>query len=94
MEKKTENEMKTVIIWWFIGLRASKELQSKLLSLQGVPGPQKTPRIALNEKCAPAAYCQSLEPWARLKFHAGWSGWTRPPTMGGGVGVQGGFKGI
>ena len=20
---------------------------------------------------------------ARLKFHAGWSGWTRPPTMGG-----------
>ena len=31
MEKKTENEMETVIIWWFIGLRASKELQSKLL---------------------------------------------------------------
>ena len=26
-----------------------------------------------------------LEPWARLKFHAGWSGWTRPPTMAGGV---------
>ena len=23
-------------------------------------------------------------PWARLKFHAGWSGWTRPPTMAGG----------
>ena len=43
--------------------------------------------------------------WARLKFHAGWSGWTRPPTMaggGGGVGqlrrvckgVEGVFKGI
>ena len=39
----------------------------------------------------PAAYCQSFEPWARLKFHAGWSGWTRPPTMagGGGGGVAG-----
>ena len=24
--------------------------------------------------------------WARLKFHAGWSGWTRPPTMAGGGG--------
>ena len=23
---------------------------------------------------------------ARLKFHAGWSGWTRPPTMAGGGG--------
>ena len=36
-----------------------------------------------------AACCQSLEPWARLKFHAGWSGWTSPPTMaaGGGWGV-------
>ena len=32
----------------------------------------------------PAAYCQSFEPWARLKFHAGWSGWTRPPAMAGG----------
>ena len=28
----------------------------------------------------------SLEPWARLKFHAGWSGWTRPPQHGGGGG--------
>ena len=27
-----------------------------------------------------------LEPWARLKFHAGWSGWTRPPTMARGRG--------
>ena len=31
-----------------------------------------------------AAYCDSLKPGAKLKFHAGWSGWTRPPTMGGG----------
>ena len=37
-------------------------------------------------KMRPAAYYQSLEPWARLKFHAGWSGWTRPPTMAGGGG--------
>ena len=36
-------------------------------------------------KNAPAAYRQSLEPWARLKFHAGWSGWTRPLTMAGGA---------
>ena len=58
--------------------------------LQGLQGP------------GPAAYCQSLEPWARLKFHAGWSGWTRPPTMaggGGGVGqaeacLQGGVEGV
>ena len=34
-----------------------------------------------------AVYCQSLEP--RLKFHAGWSGWTRPPNMAGGGGVGG-----
>ena len=32
-------------------------------------------------------YRQSREPWARLKFHAGWSGWTRPPIMAGGGGV-------
>ena len=35
---------------------------------------------------------------ARLKFHAGWSGWIRPPTMAGGGGVghgkgERGFKG-
>ena len=47
--------------------------------LRGVQGPQ-TP---FSTKNAPAAYRQSLEPWARLKFHAGWSGWTRPPTMAG-----------
>ena len=31
-----------------------------------------------------AVYCQSLAPGARLEFHVGWSGWTRPPTTGGG----------
>ena len=38
---------------------------------------------------------------ARLKFHAGWSGWTRPPTMAGGGGggqaeacLQGGVEGV
>ena len=50
-------------------------------------------------KNAPAAYRQSLELGARLKFHAGWSGWTRPPTMAGtgGVGpggVKGGVEGV
>ena len=49
-------------------------------------------------KNALAAYRQSLEPWARLKFHAGWSGWTRPPTMAGGAGrvrrLQGGVEGF
>ena len=28
----------------------------------------------------------SLAPGARLEFHVGWSGWTRPPTMAGGGG--------
>ena len=28
-----------------------------------------------------AAYCES-KPGARLEFHVGWSGWTRPSTMG------------
>ena len=50
--------------------------------LQGPPGASRGLQQAftkvLNEKCA--------QPWARLKFHAGWSGWTRPPTMAGGGG--------
>ena len=54
--------------------------------LQGPPEPQKTPQTCFEQKKHPAAYCQSLEFWARLKFHVGWSGWTRPPTMAGGVG--------
>ena len=37
-----------------------------------------------------AAHCESLEPGARLEFHdVGWSGWTRPPTMRGGVSASG-----
>ena len=82
--------------------------------LQGPPGasgasfgasqnPKTFQNVVLNEK---AAYSQSPEPLARLKFHAGWSGWTRPPTMAGGGGgggqaeaflqrrVEGVFKGI
>ena len=27
--------------------------------------------------------CDSFKSGARLEFHVGWSGWTRPPTMGG-----------
>ena len=50
---------------------------------QAAPGASGASKpFALNNKCAR----QSLEPGARLKFHAGWSGWTRPPTMAGGGG--------
>ena len=38
-----------------------------------------------------AANCESLEPGARLEFHVGWSGWTRPPTTEGGVGREMGW---
>ena len=38
-----------------------------------VPGGSRGLR-GLQRKVRPAAYCQSLEPWARLKFHAGWQG--------------------
>ena len=31
-------------------------------------------------------YCDSFKTGAKLEFHAEWSGWTRPPTMGGGGG--------
>ena len=57
--------------------------------LQGPPGgsggsrPTNPASIVLNEN----APCH--EPWARLKFHAGWSGWTRPPVMAGGAGGGG-----
>ena len=37
-----------------------------------------------------AAYCQSL----KLEFHAGWSGWTRPPTMAGGAGAVWPARGV
>ena len=53
--------------------------------------------MVLNEKCA-RRVPPKPRTWARLKFHAGWSGWTRPPTMaGGGVGqadtcLQGGVS--
>ena len=49
-------------------------------ALQGSRGLQN-PKKTSTPKNAPAAYRQSLEPWARLKFHVGWSGWTRPPAM-------------
>ena len=60
---------------------------------RGLQGPQgcggcRTPQTCFERKMRPAAYSQSPEPWARLKFHAGWSGWTRPPTMAGGGGWQ------
>ena len=54
----------------------------RLRGLQGLQSPPKPP--CFERKMCPVAYCQSLEPWARLKFHVGWSGWTRSPTMAGG----------
>ena len=66
---------------------ASKGLQGRPRGSRGVQGPSGGPGTSRGRtKNAPAAYRQSLEPWARLKFHAGWSGWTRPPTMAGGGG--------
>ena len=60
--------------------------------LQGAPGvcggPKKPANMALNEKCA-RRVPPKPQTWARLKFHAGWSGWTRPPTMAGGGGGGG-----
>ena len=37
-------------------------------------------------KMLAAACCDSFKPGAKLEFHVGWSGCTRPPTMGGGGG--------
>ena len=51
-------------------------------------------------KMLASAYCESLEPGAGLESHAGWSGWTGPPTIGqggGGGGVasqEGGQRGV
>ena len=71
--------------------RASRAACTRLQGALGASSDHQNPNIVLNEKC-PAAYCQSLEPWARLKFHAGWSGWTRPPSMaGGGMGCGQGW---
>ena len=46
----------------------------------------------LDEKRFAAAYCESLEPLARLEFHVGWSGCTRPPTTGGRGVATGGLQ--
>ena len=72
---------------------------SRRFRLQGCPGLGTN---VVERKMRPAAYSQRPEPWARLKFHAGWSGWTRPPTMAGGAGgdgqaeacLQGGVEGV
>ena len=72
------------------GSRASRALQGPPGASrgQGASGQvARTHKRCFEQKMRPAAYSQSPEPWARLKFHAGWSGWTRPPTMAGGGGV-------
>ena len=49
--------------------------------------PPKAPKnhtnMVWNEKCV-RRVPPKPRAWARLKFHVGWSGWTRPPTMAGG----------
>ena len=30
-----------------------------------------------------AVYCESFEAGTMLELHVGWSGWIRPPAMGG-----------
>ena len=73
---------------------------------KGCQNPKTRTNVVLNEKCGLPRTPKAPNLGARLKFHAGWSGWTRPPTMaggGGGVarlrrvckgGVEGVFKGI
>ena len=70
--------------------------------LEGLAGASKGSR---GLQGPPGAFGQSrdfegpqMRAWARLKFHAGWLGWTRhPPWQGGGGGqeacVQGGVEG-
>ena len=67
------------------GFQAVAGHSRRLQGLQGLPGASRA-RKGHERKMRPAAYSQSPEPWAGLKFHAGWSGWTRPPTMAGGGG--------
>ena len=80
---------------------ASRGLRGFQGPLERLPEPQNAHERRFERKMRPAAYSQSPEPWARLKFHAGWSGWTRPPTMAGGGGggqaeacLQGGVEGV
>ena len=58
---------------------ASRGLQGPPGASRGLQGLQEHG----NEKCA-RRVPPKPRTWARLKFHAGWSGWTRPPTMAGG----------
>ena len=78
-----------------------------LRGLQGAHGPPGPPgafqkaqqtlsNMVLNKKCA-RRVPPKPRTWARLKFHAGWSGWTRPPAMARRVckgGVEGVLKGF
>ena len=50
--------------------------------LGALQGPSGASRASNRLQTAP----EGLELNSRLKFHAGWSGWTRPPTMAGGGG--------
>ena len=45
------------------------------------------PKASRGLQAPPGALPPKPRAWARLKFHAGWSGRTRPPTMAGGGGV-------
>ena len=52
---------------------------------RALPGLRRLQNVVLNEKCA-LPRTPKAPNLGRLKFHAGWSGWTRPPTMAGGRG--------
>ena len=64
------------------GLQGPPGASRGLRGLRNLQGPSRGPRTP-NPKPP-----QKTPPCARLKFHAGWSGWTRPPTMAGGGGVS------
>ena len=64
------------------GFRRFQAVQgsSRGLGTQG-PGVLGAP-AKTSTHCTKNEPCRSLESWARLKFHAGWSGWTRPVCKG------------
>ena len=66
---------------------ASRGLQGASRELQGTPRPPQKPaqKMVLNEKCTRRVLPKPRTS-ARLKFHVGWPGWTRPPAMAGGGG--------
>ena len=75
-------------------LGGSRGLQGASRGFQEAPeASRKRPASGQTWFYAPRRVPPKPRTWARLKFHAGWSGWTRPPSMAGGGGVVGFLKG-